>query len=62
MDINVRVPLQLAAAAIDHMAEHGGGNIVLVGSVAGKTGGTSTSTPPDYATLSRLMRRTGTSS
>jgi len=49
MDINVRVPLQLAAAATDHMAAHGGGNIALVGSVAGKTGGTSVSTPPDYA-------------
>lgn len=49
MDINVRVPLQLAAAAIDHMAAHGGGNIALVGSVAGKTGGTSVSTPPDYS-------------
>jgi 3-oxoacyl-[acyl-carrier protein] reductase len=49
MDINVRVPLQLAAMAIDHMAAHGGGNIALVGSVAGKTGGTSVSTPPDYA-------------
>jgi 3-oxoacyl-[acyl-carrier protein] reductase len=49
MDINVRVPLELAAAAIDHMASHGGGNIVLVGSVAGKTGGTSISTPPDYS-------------
>ena len=49
MDINVRVPLQLAAAATDHMAAHGGGNIALVGSVAGKTGGTSISTPPDYA-------------
>jgi 3-oxoacyl-[acyl-carrier protein] reductase len=49
MDINVRVPLQLAAAAIDHMAAHGGGNIALVGSVAGKTGGTSLTTPPDYA-------------
>jgi 3-oxoacyl-[acyl-carrier protein] reductase len=49
MDINVRVPLQLAAVAIDHMAEHGGGHIALVGSVAGKTGGTSLSTPPDYA-------------
>jgi len=49
MDINVRVPLQLAAIAIDHMAEHGGGRIALVGSVAGKTGGTSLSTPPDYA-------------
>jgi 3-oxoacyl-[acyl-carrier protein] reductase len=49
MDVNVRVPLQLAAAAIDHMAAHGGGNIALVGSVAGKTGGTSLSTPPDYS-------------
>ena len=27
----------------------GGGNIVLVGSVAGRTGGTSVSTPPDYS-------------
>lgn len=49
MDINVRVPLQLAAAATDHMAAHGGGNIALVGSVAGKTGGTSLATPPDYS-------------
>jgi 3-oxoacyl-[acyl-carrier protein] reductase len=49
MDINVRVPLTLTAAAIDHMAAHGGGSIVLVGSVAGRTGGTSNFTPPDYA-------------
>jgi 3-oxoacyl-[acyl-carrier protein] reductase len=49
MDVNVRVPLQLAAAATDHMAARGGGPIVLVGSVAGKTGGTSLSTPPDYS-------------
>jgi 3-oxoacyl-[acyl-carrier protein] reductase len=49
MDVNVRVPLQLAATAIDHMAARGGGNIALVGSVAGKTGGTSISTPPDYS-------------
>ena len=49
MDINVRVPLTLASAAIDHMADHGGGAIVLVGSVAGRTGGTSGFTPPDYA-------------
>ena len=49
MDVNVRVPLQLGAAAIDHMAGHGGGNLVLVGSVAGRTGGTSLTTPPDYA-------------
>lgn len=49
MDVNVRVPLQIASAAIEHMAAFGGGHIVLVGSVAGKTGGTSLSTPPDYA-------------
>jgi len=66
MDINVRVPLQLAAACIDHMAEHGGGNIVLVGSVAGKTGGTSMNTPPDYSAskgavhaLVKLLSRQG---
>ena len=34
-------PAETDAAAIDHMAEHGGGSIVLVGSVAGRTGGTS---------------------
>jgi 3-oxoacyl-[acyl-carrier protein] reductase len=49
MDINVRVPLEITMRAIDHMAEHGGGHIALVGSVAGKTGGTSLNTPPDYS-------------
>ena len=49
MDINVRVPLEIAMRAIDHMAQHGGGHIALVGSVAGKTGGTSLNTPPDYS-------------
>jgi len=49
MDINIRVPLALGAACIDHMAQHGGGALVLVGSVAGRTGGTSVNTPPDYA-------------
>jgi 3-oxoacyl-[acyl-carrier protein] reductase len=49
MDINVRVPLEIAMRAIDHMAGHGGGQIALVGSVAGKTGGTSVNTPPDYS-------------
>ena len=49
MDINVRVPLEISMRAIDHMAEHGGGHIALVGSVAGKTGGTSLNTPPDYS-------------
>src|SRR5580658_10380544 len=36
MDINIRVPLALGAACIDHMAQHGGGALVLVGSVAGR--------------------------
>jgi 3-oxoacyl-[acyl-carrier protein] reductase len=49
MDINVRVPLEIAMRAIDHMAGYGGGHIALVGSVAGKTGGTSLNTPPDYS-------------
>ncbi len=49
MDVNVRVPLEIAMRAIDHMAANGGGYIVLVGSVAGKTGGTSLNTPPDYS-------------
>jgi 3-oxoacyl-[acyl-carrier protein] reductase len=49
MDVNLRVPLQLGAAAVDHMAGHGGGNLVLVGSVAGRMGGTALTTPPDYA-------------
>ncbi len=49
MDVNVRVPLTLTTAAMDHMADHGGGSIVLVGSVAGRTGGTSVNTPPDYS-------------
>lgn len=49
MAVNVRVPLEITQAAVNHMGEHGGGNIVLVGSVAGKTGGTSLNTPPDYS-------------
>lgn len=49
MDVNVRLPLEIAGLAIEHMGEHGGGNVVLVGSVAGKTGGTSLTTPPDYS-------------
>ncbi len=49
MDVNVRLPLAIGAACIDHMAQHGGGALVLIGSVAGRTGGTSVNTPPDYA-------------
>lgn len=66
MDVNVRVPLTLAAAAIDHMALQGGGSVVLVGSVAGRTGGTADTTPPDYVAskgavhaLVKLLARRG---
>lgn len=49
MEVNVRLPLAIGATCIDHMAQHGGGAFVLIGSVAGRTGGTSVNTPPDYA-------------
>jgi len=49
MDINVRVPVELATAFVDHMAERSGGAIVLIGSVAGRNGGSSMLTPVDYA-------------
>ena len=49
MDVNVRVPIELGLAFIEHMGARGGGSIVMVGSVAGRTGGTSLSTPIDYA-------------
>jgi NAD(P)-dependent dehydrogenase (short-subunit alcohol dehydrogenase family) len=49
MDVNVRVPIDLGLALIEHMGARGGGSIVMIGSVAGRTGGTSLSTPIDYA-------------
>ena len=49
MDVNVRVPIDLGMALIEHMAPRGGGSIVMIGSVAGRTGGTSLSTPVDYS-------------
>ena len=49
MDVNVRVPIDLGMALIEHMAPRGGGSIVMIGSVAGRTGGTSLSTPIDYS-------------
>lgn len=48
MDINLRVPIELGHAFVEHMAGRGGA-IVLIGSVAGRTGGTSLATPIDYA-------------
>ena len=49
MDVNVRVPIELGLAFTDHMAANGGGSIVMIGSVAGRTGGTALSTPLDYS-------------
>lgn len=49
MDVNLRLPLDLGLAVAEHMAARGGGHIVLIGSVAGRTGGTLLSTPVDYA-------------
>lgn len=46
--VNVRLPIELGHACIAHMAAHGGGRLVLVGSVAGWSGGTLVTTPPDY--------------
>lgn len=49
MDVNVRVPVELGLAFTEHMAANGGGSIVMIGSVAGRTGGTALSTPLDYS-------------
>ena len=49
MDMNVRVPIDIGLAVTEHMAARGGGSIVMIGSVAGRTGGTSTQTPLDYS-------------
>jgi NAD(P)-dependent dehydrogenase (short-subunit alcohol dehydrogenase family) len=49
MDVNAYVPIMLGSAMIEHMAGRGGGKIVMIGSTAGRAGGTSLSTPIDYA-------------
>jgi 3-oxoacyl-[acyl-carrier protein] reductase len=49
MDVNTYVPIMLGSAMIEHMAARGGGAIVMIGSTAGRAGGTSLSTPIDYA-------------
>lgn len=46
-DTNVRSVYLCLRHQIRIMAEQGGGAIVLVGSVAGRTGGTSVNTPPE---------------
>jgi len=69
MTVNVRLPIELGHAAIAHMGAHGGGRLILIGSLAGWTGGTLTTTPPDYAAskgsvhaLVRLLARKAASS
>ncbi len=49
MTVNVRLPIELGHASIAHMVAHGGGRVILIGSLAGWSGGTLTTTPPDYA-------------
>lgn len=49
IDINLRVPIEIGEAFVEHLAGQGGGGIVFIGSVAGRTGGTSLGTPIDYA-------------
>lgn len=50
MQVNLRAPLRLASLCLDQMAERGGGNIVLVGSAAGRNGGAVASDSFEYAT------------
>jgi 3-oxoacyl-[acyl-carrier protein] reductase len=49
MQVNLHAPLRLASACVDQMAEHGGGNIVLVGSAAGRNGGVVANDSLEYA-------------
>ena len=48
MSVNLRLPIELGHAAIDHMKAQGGGRLILMGSLAGWNGGTMSTTPPDY--------------
>lgn len=48
MEVNLFGPLHLARAVMPGMIERGGGRIVLIGSVAGRSGGASASTQPHY--------------
>lgn len=50
MDVNVRAPMKLASGVVDQMAAHGEGYVVIVGSLAGRSGGTVASDSLDYAT------------
>jgi 3-oxoacyl-[acyl-carrier protein] reductase len=48
MDVNVLGTLNLARAWLPKMAARGGGRMVLVGSIAGRSGGTSPIVQPHY--------------
>ncbi|MGE0066322.1 MAG: SDR family NAD(P)-dependent oxidoreductase [Solirubrobacterales bacterium] len=50
MEVNLRAPLRLASACVDQMGERGGGNVVLVGSAAGRNGGAVANDSIEYAT------------
>ncbi|MBS1886055.1 MAG: SDR family oxidoreductase [Actinobacteria bacterium] len=49
LEINLRAPMRLASACIDQMGARGGGNIVLVGSAAGRNGGAVANDSFEYA-------------
>lgn len=64
--VNIRLPIEIGFASIDHMAANGGGKVVFLSSVAGWSGGTTPATPPDYVaskgsilSLVRLLARRG---
>ncbi len=50
IDVNVRANLLLASACIRQMIESGGGCVVLVGSIAGRNGGSLPNDSVEYAT------------
>lgn len=49
MDVNVVGPANFVRAALTHMKQHGAGRIVLLGSIAARTGGTHAHSPLHYA-------------
>lgn len=66
MEVNVRAPLKLARGCVSQMREQGEGRVVMVGSVAGRHGGSSLAGGLEYdyyaaskAGLHTLVRRLG---
>jgi 3-oxoacyl-[acyl-carrier protein] reductase len=49
MDVNVRAAMRLASAVVDQMEPQGEGYVAIVGSLAGRSGGTVASDSLDYA-------------